>query len=98
MASERCSSQAREAELQLLERQVHQLTAKMADMEAQGRSKLRSAIGALETKLREAEEQLEAENRYRCMLGDDVMIIMMMFMFIYLIWTITFLIAQLYNL
>ena len=53
----------------MLERQVHQLTAKMADMEAQGRAKLRSAVVALETKLREAEEQLEAENRYRCMLG-----------------------------
>jgi hypothetical protein len=62
----------------LLERQVHQLTAKMADMEAQGRAKLRSAVVALETKLREAEELLEAENRYRCMLGDDEMMMMMM--------------------
>uniref|UniRef100_A0A8C5D0N1 Myosin, heavy chain 11b, smooth muscle n=1 Tax=Gadus morhua TaxID=8049 RepID=A0A8C5D0N1_GADMO len=65
LASERYSSQTREASLQLLERQVHQLTAKMADMEAQGRAKLRSAVVALETKLREAEEQLEAENRER---------------------------------
>ena len=62
----------------MLERQVHQLTAKMADMEAQGRAKLRSAVVALETKLREAEELLEAENRYRCMLGDDEMMMMMM--------------------
>ena len=71
LASERFSSQTREAGLQLLERQVHQLTAKMADMEAQGRAKLRSTVGAMETKLRDAEDQLEAENRYRCMLGDD---------------------------
>ncbi|KAG7273095.1 hypothetical protein CRUP_024825 [Coryphaenoides rupestris] len=65
LAAERSSSQTKETSRQLLEQQVHHLRAKMADMESQGKSKLRSAVVTLETKLREAEELLDSDNRYR---------------------------------
>lgn len=69
LAAERSSSQTREGSRQQLERQNKDLKAKLQEMEGQGRSKLKSSIAALESKLREVEEQLEIESRYWCMVG-----------------------------
>ncbi|XP_062264089.1 myosin-11-like isoform X2 [Platichthys flesus] len=65
LTAERSSAQSREASRQQLERQNRELKAKLQEVEGQGRSKLKSSIAALETKLREAEEQLEMESRER---------------------------------
>ncbi|XP_049417439.1 myosin-11-like isoform X1 [Epinephelus fuscoguttatus] len=65
LAAERSSSQTREGSRQQLERQNKDLKAKLQEMEGQGRSKLKSSIAALESKLREVEEQLEIESRER---------------------------------
>lgn len=63
LAAERSASQTKEASRQQLERHNRDLKAKLQELEGQGRSKLKSSISGLETKLREAEEQLEAESR-----------------------------------
>ncbi|KAM6913340.1 myosin-14-like [Lycodopsis pacificus] len=65
LAAERSTSQSREGSRQLLERQNRDLKAKLQEVEGQGRSKLKASIAALEAKLREVEEQLEAESRER---------------------------------
>ncbi|XP_059203908.1 myosin-11-like isoform X2 [Centropristis striata] len=65
VAAERASSQSREGSRQQLERQNRDLKAKLQEVEGQGRAKLKSSITALETKLREVEEQLEMESRER---------------------------------
>ncbi|XP_077474665.1 myosin-11-like isoform X2 [Stigmatopora argus] len=65
LTSERASSQAKEAARQQLDKQNRELKAKVQEMEGQGRSKMKSSVGALETKLKEVEEQLEVENRER---------------------------------
>ncbi|XP_015234896.1 PREDICTED: myosin-11-like [Cyprinodon variegatus] len=65
LAAERSSSQSREASRQQLERQNRELKVKVQEVESQSRSKLKSCVAALEAKLREAEEQLEAESRER---------------------------------
>uniref|UniRef100_UPI003AAC3CF7 uncharacterized protein n=1 Tax=Centroberyx gerrardi TaxID=166262 RepID=UPI003AAC3CF7 len=65
LATERSSSQSREGSRQQLERLNRELKTKLQETEGQGRSKLKSCIAALETKLREAEEQLEFESRER---------------------------------
>lgn len=70
LAAERSASQSKEASRQQLDRQNRELKAKLQEMEGQGRSKLKSSIAALETKLKEVEEQLEVENRYWCMMGN----------------------------
>lgn len=70
LAAERSASQSKEASRQQLDRQNRELKAKLQEMEGQGRSKLKSSIAALETKLREVEEQLEVESRYWCMMGN----------------------------
>lgn len=70
LAAERSSSQSREGSRQQLERQNRELKGKLQEIEGQGRSKLKSSIAALEAKLREAEEQLEIESRYWCMMGN----------------------------
>lgn len=63
LTAERNSAQSREGSRQQLERQNRELKAKLQEMEGQGRSKLKSTVAALEAKLREVEEQLEAESR-----------------------------------
>lgn len=63
LAAERSASQSKEGSKQQLERLNRELKAKLQEMEGQGRAKLKSSITALETKLREVEEQLEAESR-----------------------------------
>lgn len=63
LTAERNAAQSREGSRQQLERQNRELKAKLQEMEGQGRSKLKSSIAALEAKLREVEEQLEAESR-----------------------------------
>ncbi|XP_077387392.1 myosin-14-like isoform X1 [Festucalex cinctus] len=65
LTSERASSQAKEAARQQLDKQNRELKAKVQEMEGQGRSKLKSSVGALENKLRELEEQIEADSRER---------------------------------
>uniref|UniRef100_H3D140 Myosin, heavy chain 11b, smooth muscle n=1 Tax=Tetraodon nigroviridis TaxID=99883 RepID=H3D140_TETNG len=65
LAAERSASQSKEASRQQLDRQNRELKAKLQEMEGQGRSKLKSSIAALETKVREVEEQLEVESRER---------------------------------
>ncbi|XP_029913524.1 myosin-11-like isoform X2 [Myripristis murdjan] len=65
LAAERSSSQSKEGSRQQLERQNRELKVKLQETEGQGRSKLKSTVTALETKLREAEEKLEIENRER---------------------------------
>lgn len=63
LAAERSASQTKEGSRQQLERLNRDLKAKLQDLEGQGRSKLKSSISSLETKLREVEEQLEVESR-----------------------------------
>lgn len=63
LTAERSSSQTKDGSRQQLERQNRELKAKVQELENQGRSKLKASISALEAKLREAEEQLEAESR-----------------------------------
>lgn len=63
LAAERSASQSKEASRQQLDRQNRELKAKLQEMEGQGRAKLKSSIAALETKVREVEEQLEVESR-----------------------------------
>ncbi|XP_061701685.1 myosin-11-like [Syngnathoides biaculeatus] len=65
LTTERASSQAKEAARQQLDKQNRELKAHVQEMEGQGRSKLKSSVGALENKLREMEEQVEVENRER---------------------------------
>lgn len=72
LAAERSASQSKEGSKQQLERQNRELKAKLQEMEGQGRSKLKSSIATLETKLREVEEQLETESRWWCMMGNGV--------------------------
>lgn len=68
LVAERATCQSKEGSRQQLERQNKELKAKLQEMEGQGRSKLKSSISALEAKLREVEEQLEIESRYKGML------------------------------
>lgn len=63
LGAERSSSQSKEASRQQLERQNRELKAKLQEQEGQGRSKLKASVTALESKLREVEEQLEVESR-----------------------------------
>lgn len=63
LTAERNAAQSREGSRQQLERQNRELKAKLQELEGQGRSKLKSSVAALEAKLREVEEQLEAESR-----------------------------------
>uniref|UniRef100_UPI0037E6FADC myosin-11-like isoform X1 n=1 Tax=Semicossyphus pulcher TaxID=241346 RepID=UPI0037E6FADC len=65
LTAERSTSQSKEGSRQQLDRQNRELKAKVQEIEAQGRSKLKSSIASLEAKLREAEEQLEIESRER---------------------------------
>ncbi|KAM3863683.1 myosin-14-like [Diretmus argenteus] len=65
LTAERASAHSREGSRQQLERQNRDLKAKLQEIEGQGRSKLKSSIVSLETKLRDAEEHLEIENRER---------------------------------
>ncbi|XP_055079787.1 myosin-11-like [Periophthalmus magnuspinnatus] len=65
LASERLSSQGRESSRQQLDKQNRELRARLQELEGQGRSKLKASVAALEAKLRDAQEQLEAESRER---------------------------------
>ncbi|XP_055008605.1 myosin-11-like isoform X2 [Boleophthalmus pectinirostris] len=65
LASERLSSQGRESSRQQLDKQNRELKARLQELEGQGRSKLKASVAALEAKLRDAQEQLEAESRER---------------------------------
>ncbi|XP_053706893.1 myosin-11-like isoform X2 [Synchiropus splendidus] len=65
LAAERSSTQGLEGSRQQLERQNRDLKSKLQELEGQCRSKLKSSVSALEVKLREAEEQVEAESRER---------------------------------
>lgn len=63
LAAERSASQSKEGSRQQLDRHNRELKAKLQEMEGQARSKLKASVAALETKLREAQEQLEVESR-----------------------------------
>ncbi|CAJ1075590.1 myosin-11-like [Xyrichtys novacula] len=72
LTTERSTSQSKEGSRQQLERQNRELKVKLQEIEGQGRSKLKSAIAALEAKLREVEEQLEMESRERQVTGKNL--------------------------
>ncbi|XP_076871423.1 myosin-11a isoform X2 [Brachyhypopomus gauderio] len=63
LQTERTTSQKNESARQQLERQNKELKAKLQEMENQVKSKFKSSITALESKVSQLEEQLEQENR-----------------------------------
>uniref|UniRef100_A0A673IK46 Myosin-11-like n=1 Tax=Sinocyclocheilus rhinocerous TaxID=307959 RepID=A0A673IK46_9TELE len=63
LQAERTTSQKNESARQLMERQNKELKAKLQEMENQVKSKFKSSITALETKVAQLEEQLDQESR-----------------------------------
>ncbi|KAG5279031.1 hypothetical protein AALO_G00105350 [Alosa alosa] len=63
LQSERSTSQKNESARQQMERQNKELKAKLQEMENQVKSKFKSSISALESKVAQLEEQLEQESR-----------------------------------
>lgn len=63
LQAERTTSQKNESARQLMERQNKELKAKLQEMENQVKSKFKSSIAALETKVAQLEEQLDQESR-----------------------------------
>uniref|UniRef100_A0A671T842 Myosin-11-like n=1 Tax=Sinocyclocheilus anshuiensis TaxID=1608454 RepID=A0A671T842_9TELE len=63
LQAERTTSQKNESARQLIERQNKELKAKLQEMENQVKSKFKSSITALETKVAQLEEQLDQESR-----------------------------------
>jgi myosin protein heavy chain len=65
LAAERSNSQKIDTERSMLDRQNKDLRAKLAELEAQLKSRSRAAMQALESKIANLEEQLDAEARER---------------------------------
>uniref|UniRef100_A0A671T971 Myosin-11-like n=1 Tax=Sinocyclocheilus anshuiensis TaxID=1608454 RepID=A0A671T971_9TELE len=63
LQAERTTSQKNESARQLIERQNKELKAKLQEMENQVKSKFKSSITALETKVAQLEEQLDQEKK-----------------------------------
>ena len=63
LQTERTTSQKNESARQQMERQNKELKAKLQEMENQVKSKFKSSITVLESKVAQLEEQLEQENR-----------------------------------
>jgi len=63
LASERSNCQKIDAERAMLERQNKELHAKLSEMEAQLKTRTKAAMQALESKIANLEEQLDAEAR-----------------------------------
>ena len=61
--SERSSSQKAENERSLLERQNAELRAKLTELESDTRSRFKASMSALEGRIANLEEQLEAETK-----------------------------------
>ena len=64
LASERSSTQKLESAKMMLERQNKEMKAKLQEMEQQMRTRSKATIAALESKIANLEEQLEAEAKY----------------------------------
>ncbi len=63
LASERSNSQKLENSRLIIERQNKELKAKLAEMEAQMKTRSKATIASLESKIGNLEEQLEVEAR-----------------------------------
>ncbi len=63
LASERSNSQKLENSRLVIERQNKELKAKLAEMEAQMKTRSKATIASLESKIGNLEEQLEVEAR-----------------------------------
>ena len=63
LATERSNSQKIDTERSMLDRQNKELHAKLAEAEAQLKSRTKAAMQALESKIANLEEQLDAEAR-----------------------------------
>ena len=63
LASERSNSQKIDAERAMLDRQNKDLHAKLSELEAQLKTRTKAAMQALESKIANLEEQLDAEAR-----------------------------------
>jgi len=63
LASERSNSQKIDTERSMLDRQNKELHAKLSEAEAQLKSRTKAAMQALESKIANLEEQLDAEAR-----------------------------------
>lgn len=61
LAAERSTTQRQESHRMLLERQNKEMKSKLAELETAQRTKTKATIAALETKINNLEEQLEAE-------------------------------------
>lgn len=61
--TERSNAQRMESGWQQMERQNKELRAKLLEMEGQVKSKQRSTVAALESKLQQTEDQLDHESR-----------------------------------
>lgn len=64
LSAERSFSAKAESGRQQLERQVQELRGRLAEEDAGARARQKMTIAALESKLAQAEEQLEQESRY----------------------------------
>ena len=63
LAAERSNSQKIDTERSMLDRQNKELHAKLAELEAQLKTRTKAAMQALESKIANLEEQLDAEAR-----------------------------------
>jgi len=63
LAAERSNSQKIDTERSMLDRQNKDLHAKLSELEAQLKTRTKAAMQALESKIANLEEQLEAEAR-----------------------------------
>ena len=63
LASERSNSQKIDTERSMLDRQNKDLQAKLSELEAQLKTRTKAAMQALESKIANLEEQLDAEAR-----------------------------------
>ena len=64
LAGERSTTQKLESNRMLLERQNKELKTKLTELETNQRTKTKATIAALESKITNLEEQLEAEAKY----------------------------------
>lgn len=64
LASERSNSQKIDTERSMLDRQNKELQAKLSEMESQLKTRTKAAMQALESKIANLEEQLDAEARW----------------------------------
>jgi len=64
LAAERSNSQKIDTERSMLDRQNKDLQAKLSELEAQLKTRTKAAMQALESKIANLEEQLDAEARF----------------------------------